>query len=566
MSITFPEMTADDIIADDRSETHFPVSPEQKSQDFDELQGLTRPQWLEARFWLRSRNLFIFCAFLTIVAGASAVRSGTASQNAISIHTVARNDFSVPINTSGSVKPVRSDVVRSECHWNTHILRIVPEGTWVQEGDVVCELDSSEIEESLHQWEIPLISARASLEASVQEELIQKSGNDRLLSSARFKLQQAENELEQYEFGTWPQQSQQLESDIVVQEDQLRLAQEELQQTRHLWAQGLASDRVMEQAEYDRDLQAESLRRLQQKLRFRNTLQHDRDEVQLSFQKHNAEREVLRTEIASSLSLTAAQIKTMLSERRARIYERYREYARQSLAACQIRAPSSGQVIYANSWQQLSRGVSAIGEGQPVAWQQALFEIPDQSEFRVNVSIHESLIAQVKKGQGATVCLKGYEGVPISGWVSGIAEYSHQRNYFSPETRDYDVEITLIDPEKTLRDSVRKSETDAGQDQDSGNLVRLHMDAEVVLNVGERKNVVTIPRDAIEGTGRITYVLKYVGRNAFPVPVRAGEFNDETVCIESGLEEGDRIAVNLSQEQRMTLRECIESELQIAQR
>ena len=61
----------------------------------------------------------------------------------IGLTEIQPSDFVVKIQQNGVVEPMHSTVVNSACYWSTNILSIVPEGTWVQAGDVVCVLDSA---------------------------------------------------------------------------------------------------------------------------------------------------------------------------------------------------------------------------------------------------------------------------------------------------------------------------------------------------------------------------------------------------------------------------------------
>lgn len=470
------------------------------------------------------------------------------SPREISLLKVTCEDFSIPVETAGRVEPKYSTVVQSDCRWNTYILSIIPEGTWVQEGDVVCELDPTDIEESLRNWEVPLINARASLDGSVQEELLQRSAGERALARAQFQLQSAENDFEQYQHGTYPQQVSQLEQDLELTREQLTQAESEYSQNEQLWAQGLVSDRVLDQTEYERDEKLEAVRRLEARLSFLKGMQHDRSVTQKDFQARLARREVLRTEISNAIAETSAHVNTLMSERRMLIYRRYREYARKGLEACTIRAPRSGQVIYASSWNERRTGSSPIGCGSPVYYQQALFEIPEQKHFKVSVPLHESLITKVQCGMAVEVRLKGYEQETLTGVIGSISQFPKPRSYFAPDVRDFMLEVNL---------------TPAAEQE---KLIRLNMDAEVTLQLSPVKDALTVPCEAVVGAVGQNFVWRMSGVDLIPQPVQLGESDDKRVCIVAGLAEGDRIAVDLSDHQRAALEKHRDRQLQIAQR
>jgi HlyD family secretion protein len=457
-------------------------------------------------------------------------------------------DFRIEITATGRVESRKSRIVQSDCRWRTSIIELVPEGTWVQEGDVVCELDRTDIEASLRNWEIPLISARAALDASVQDELIQQSAGERAISQARFQLRKAANRLEEYAQGTWPVEVSGRERDVILCSQRMEQASSEFSHVEKLWSQGYASDRELAQAGYERDLRQEALRRSEQGLAFADGIQHDREDLTLNFEKSNAEREVLRAEISSSLAETTARMNTLVQERRMKIYQRHREYAQKSLDACTLRAPASGQIIYANSWDDLSRGVTSIAPGAAIHFQQAVFEIPDQTRHKVKVSIHESLITCVHPGMPVTVQVEGYASEHIAGEISEISRYSRPRNYFSPEVRDYTVSVILLPtPEQQ-------------------SCLRLNMDASVTLTMVEKKQTLTVPSESVVGAVGLNFVWKLDGTRIVPQAVQLGEANDDHVCVVSGLSADDQIVASMTEQQRLELTKHLDDQLKVASR
>ncbi len=88
--------------------------------------------------------------------------------------TVQPTRFRVPHQVQGTVEAQGSRVVQSGCQWTVPILSLLPEGTFVQKDQVVCILDSSQIEEFLRSREIALIRANAALTASLQQQQLQQ--------------------------------------------------------------------------------------------------------------------------------------------------------------------------------------------------------------------------------------------------------------------------------------------------------------------------------------------------------------------------------------------------------
>ncbi|MCA9037130.1 MAG: HlyD family efflux transporter periplasmic adaptor subunit [Planctomycetaceae bacterium] len=491
-------------------------------------------RWTTAHLFRASCSALLVA--LVLLAGVGAVNRDHEPVE-LSLYDVQPRHFSDVIELTGNVEPLKSETVSSECRWSTTILSIVPEGTWVQKGDIVCVLDSSEVEEFLRARDVPLIRARATLEGSVQDEELLKSANERRLAQSKFAAQTALNERDQYLHATHPQLLDKLEQDLSLWQEQLESAREEFAYTERLWAQGFVNHRTLDQANFILQQKTEGVRKLQADLFLSNEFTHPRNELRLQFRASNADRDVLRTEIMNSLAETKARLTTLANERRVQIYERYVNSARESIAACTMKAPSDGQVIYANSWYDLSRGRRSVEEGKRAYFQQPIFRIPDERHKKVTVSLHESLITRVRIGTPVSVQLKGFEETPVAGEIVHISNYPKSRSYYTPDVRDYYLDIQLKPtPEQA-------------------SIIRLKMDANVTISLFEDVDALTVPNESVVGVGGRNFVWLYEDAGLQPRAIQVGESNDEAVCVTAGLREGDRIAVQLTPQQRSGLQE-----------
>ena len=113
--------------------------------------------------------LYVLIALLVLAAAAAAVWqvSRTAKSDYANVlrHTVARSDFLLAVTErgeieSGGVTEVRSEV-KSKNTPGLAILRIVPEGTEVEAGDFLVQLDSSALEEERNTQKIAVNTAKA---------------------------------------------------------------------------------------------------------------------------------------------------------------------------------------------------------------------------------------------------------------------------------------------------------------------------------------------------------------------------------------------------------------------
>lgn len=474
---------------------------------------------------IRWRMLLLICVIAIAAVGFTGVRSGTAHSLHSRLLTVQPSRFRITRECSGVIEPVSSSVVQSGCHWTVAILSLVPEGTEVQAGDVVCVLDSSEIQEFLRSREIYLIRANAAVTASLKSEQLQQAAAERRLSDAQFALQSAEMDLQQYVQGTHPKQVDKLDRDLQLAETQRQSAEDDFAFTRRMWMTGVANRAEVNAAGMaltNRSVQAGRLagqKELLEKFtdpKTRRRLEYNVDHLRLN---------LARTDLANSLAETRYRMVSLSDQRRLDIYERYARTARESIEACTLRAPRAGRVMHANSWYNRSRGVRTIEEGRSVYYSQAIFEIPDEHELKISFGLDETLVARATPGMTVDVKLPGFEQSPVKAEVQSISNFPKQRWTNGVEIREYMVEALLYptDEQRT----------------------HLHpqLDAKVEITLTDDADALVVPKDAVVRlNGRPCVLVPSADQSELlPLAVTPGEVHDGEVLILEGLTAGMQV-------------------------
>lgn len=483
------------------------------------------PQLRRLRWWLLT--VIGLAAVLAVVLTAASRHTPLADK---ALLTVQPSRFRITRQCSGIIEPVSSAVVQSGCHWTVAILSLVPEGTQVQAGDIVCVLDSSEIQEFLRSREIALIRANASLTASLKAQELQQTAAERRLSDAQFALQSAEMDLQQYVRGTYPQQADKLNRDLSLAQTQKQSAEDEFEFTRRMWMTGIASRAEADAAELaltNRSVQAGRLagqKELLEKFtdpKTRRRLEYNVDHLRLN---------LARTDLANSLAETRYRMISMSDQRRLDIYERYARTARESIEACILRAPRAGRVIHANSWYNRSRGVRTIEEGRSVYFSQAIFEIPDEDELKISFGLDETLVSRTAPGRTVDVTLPGFDQDPIKAQVKSISNFPKQRWTNGVEIREYMVEALLY-PTDEQRSHLHPQ-----------------LDATVELTLTDDPDALVIPKDAVvKIKGRPCVLVPSKDRSELlPLQITPGEVHDGEVQIMTGLTAGMQIVRSAS--------------------
>ena len=443
--------------------------------------------------------------------------------------------FSSEIERKGVIEPLHSDAVHSDCYWSTTILSLIPEGTWVQKGDIVCVLDSADIEEYAKTRELLLIKYRARLDAAIQDQSMLKSENARRLDAARFKHQTAAADLKEYQEATFPQTVAEAERRLSLLADEAQTATDDIRHTERLWAMGLTSRGEMARTSLNLQKALQKQDVMQAQLDLLTEYSHPRDSLRLQHTESQAARNVARTRLTGGLAMTKSRLTTLSYERTLRIYETYYRRAIDSIEACTLRAPCDGQVVYANSWSLMSRGITQIEIGAKVRREQKVFEIPDPSRMKVSVPLDESLIYQVENGMPVAISLPAHEDEEIAGRVISIARYPRPRSYYTPQVKDYWLDIELLPtPEQK-------------------ELLHAKADVEVQMTLNTIPDTLQIPRSAITGVAGHNFVYVYEDSELKARPVDLGTANEESVIVSGGLEFGEQLVSGMLPEHKVAL-------------
>jgi HlyD family secretion protein len=176
-----------------------------------------------------------------------------------------RQDLFVTVSASGEIDCVRRTLIECDLdnlsanlsggrkfstNGSSTIIELIPEGTYVKEGDVICRLDSSQYEELVRQQEI----------------LVQQARSDCL--KAEMDLKASQISLREYELGTLPQARQDYQSQIALSEADIQRQKDRLD-----WAEAMVDKGYISVGELVKERQTllkSSINLNQARLRSRN--------------------------------------------------------------------------------------------------------------------------------------------------------------------------------------------------------------------------------------------------------------------------------------------------------
>lgn len=430
------------------------------------------------------------------------------------------------------VEDVRKDNING-----TTILWMIPNGASVKEGDLVVELDANPMQEALDDQILfteNALAEKIQAEANLKNQLTM---NATAKAEAELLIRLAELELEMYtdkENGTHKlaldankRRIDDVNNEILAAQATMELRREEQRGVQTLFNLGYANRNEVRRIELTY-LQAEGqfaakINQLQTEvatLKKMQVYEQRKDLLALEGKVATAKRgleQVLRNneaKLAQMQALMRAKEESWKKEE-----ERLARYESQ-LKKCKIYAPHAGLVAYPNN-KQLE-----VREGVPVIYRQKLLSIPNLDQMQVETRIHESALDQVHPGLPVRITVDALNNTKSKyrGTVKSVAVLPEQNSWSGNDTKVYQTIITIDDKVEGLKPG---------------------MTAVSEILVDTVPDVVTVPLHAVVEHDAQTYVVvKDDGNRLHPRQVELGKANETRVSIESGLAEGDSIAIN----------------------
>lgn len=456
-----------------------------------------------ARRTAASRNRRGFSALLWLVtlaiagAGAFAVYNYAPSFSQPTLHDeivfydIERKDFELSITERGEIESVGDAEVRSEVKTqNTPglaILRLVPEGTQVEEGGFLAELDSSALREERTTQQIAVNTAEA------------------LVVEARNLYETAVIAQQEYLEGVYVQERQTIESEVFVAEENLTRAQEYLQYSKKLAAKGYVNDLQLEADAFAVEKARKELEAAKTKLRVLDDFTKAKMLKQL-------ESDILITKAKWEAEKNSFQLESDKLEE-----------IKDQIEKCVITAPRAGIVKYAHVSDRRGDNDFIVEEGAEVRERQTIIRLPDTSRMRVELTINESLVQYVQVGMPAQIKPIGMDDMVLPGRVSRINQYAEPSGWRKANVKEYKAFVELL----TTVDGLRPG-----------------MTSSVTINSISTPDALQAPVQAVYSHGDKFYCFVPSGDGLEARELVCGPTNDRFFVIESGLEEGDRVAMN----------------------
>ena len=459
-------------------------------------------------------------------------------------YEVAPRDLPITIIERGRVESQNNlqvfcevDDYRSDGINGTTILWIIPNGSSVSQGDLICELDSSAIQAELDEQILDTEEAKSAFiqaQANVKNQAID---NQTSYEKAELDLRLAELELEMFKdpktgshklaLEAIERQIEDLNNEILAAEMNLKLARNDNTGIESLFKLGYAGKSELDRsvlsllkAEGDYAAKLNKLNTQMASFEKLNNFERQMQELTLQGKVRTCAQNLKQVELTNAAKL--AQMEGILSSRTeqlAKEEERLKRFQTQ-LAKCKLYAPQDGMVAYASN--SYSRD-EEIGEGTAVRIRQHIFSIPNLRNMQVETSVHESALDRVQPGLKVAVTIDAFPDRSYTGTVKSVAVLP-ERSYYS-DAQKYKTIITVDEEVYQVKPGMTAV-------------------AEVKVDYLPQVNAVPIQAIVQRSGQNWLYVKRQDAVERRQVSL--GMSNDQYVIVTDGIDVGDLVVLNPS--------------------
>jgi len=387
---------------------------------------------------------------------------------------------------------------------------VADNGTYVKKGDLLVDIDDSYLQEQAQSKKIDRDKAETDKIAAEQS-----------YPQKKIAIGLAEQTLEKWIKGDYPQQLHKLESDVLNAKAVLQQ-----QQDRTSWVGRMVKKGYMtatqEQSEED-NLRGDQLN-MQNLEEQRTVLVNYTDPVNRKTYDNAIKQAKVDERTAYATMESTLAVFTLQDG----LYKDLQD----QITQCKIYAPNQGIVVYyVPETTRMGSGAtqSIVAQGEPVQFGQKLMSIPDLSHMLVNVRIHEAFINQMRKGLPCSIRVDAVAGKMLKGHVKSVANAAAQQDWMSPDVKVYQASIEIDDSVEQL-------------------MLKPGLSAVTTIYTDSKaEHVLAVPVQAVlspleKGGKPRCFVLTPQGPEGRDVEL--GLSDEKFVEVKSGLNEGDEVILN----------------------
>ena len=461
----------------------------------------------------------------------NAVRGEESQGSDMAVFAAKRGPLRISVLESGTIKAREQEVIFNEVEGRTTIVRIVPEGTIVKEGDMLVELDVSTLRDNQIDQDIRVRNAEASWINSKENFEIVKSQAISDVNVAELNLLFAKQDLQKYREGEYPNQLESAQSEIALSKETLIRAEQTLTWSNRLFAEKYIAETELQGDQLSRNRASVDVNISENKLELLQKFTYVRQIAQLESDVRQADMALERTQRKANANKIQAEADLAAKEQEFKRQKEKLAKIDDQLQKARIVAPREGMVIYATSAQSGGGGRMRMDNRQPlqegveVFERQELIYLPTAASSKAEVAIHESSMQKVRVGLPTVITVDALQGRQFFGTVAKISPLPDpQSMWMNPDLKIYNSDVYLESEDPNLRTG---------------------MSCKVEIVVAEFKDAIYVPITAvIRVEGKHTVYVVQPDGTLEERKVEVGLDNNIMIQIVSGLSDGEVVSMS----------------------
>jgi HlyD family secretion protein len=528
----------------------------------------SKPAWWRGKWFIAAGLVVVMMAVLIMTLAANKA-STPAQSKTLSTFVARRDNITVTVTESGSIKARKSIDLKSEVEGRATIINIVPEGSYVTpedvcNGKILVELDSGDLKEQLTQRQIDFTGSEASYAQAKESYDIQVKQNESDISAAELKVKFALMDFQKYLGETLANHiidtikdtndpnaditdlinideiikdtnnlGGQGSQDIDNWKDKIKLASANLANAKYKLegTQELFDANYVAKIELDRDALERDSYEIQEKqaivsLNLCKLYEFPKQVQKLLSDYFESKRNLERTYAKARSQLVQASATLESAKARLDLQKDRLDKSKKQFAACTMKAPAPGLVVYGSSQDNMSRfrGTGLIALGEQVFQRQTIITLPDTSSMMAEIAVHESSVDKIKPGQKANIVMDAFPDQNFDGEVIKIASLpDQQRNWLSPDIKVYTTQVSIEGTHSFLKPG---------------------MSARVEVFVDYAPNALVVPVQVVANRSGKKVCFAVNSGKSVEKEVKTGLYNDTWVQILEGISEGEEVMLN----------------------
>ncbi len=411
-----------------------------------------------------------------------------------------KGEFVSQVLDQGEVQSSENIEIRCEVRpagGSIAVIEVIPEGTMIinteenprDKDRVLCQLDSKAFEKDLDQQKLAINTANTSL---IQAEA----------AWAAAKVARTE-----YIEGIYEQNRKQILNEIYNSQQETEQAAAYLNHSTKLHAknfittQQLKGDRIaVQRAQNSYELATKKLQVLDEVTKLKEMIKLDSD-------------------------IRAAEVKFANEKEKLNIEENKRAEIETQIKNCTVFPPKgvSGQVVYNKESGRGGQTEWVLVEGATVRERQVLIRIPNPTKMEVKALINEQSITAVRTKMPVLIKVDALHNSNLKGVVTSVSQYAQAGDFMSGSIKKFPVLVKIFDPPEELKPG---------------------MNGSVAIQAIYLESAVQVPVQCIYAAQDSRFCLVKSGEALETVEVKISGGNSKSVCIESGINEGDLVVMN----------------------